>query len=212
MDSIRLASLISAKFAHEVMSIMMTVNHGIDMVETSPTAQQREEGLGLARDSAKSLWDKCLLWRFALGSQGLSKLSADIPEMKRLITTYADSVKPKVDMSQDFPELTLMEARFIVNFAIVALSHLPRGGTVTLTITDEGQERRISAVCAGDRPTIKAEVSAAFSGRDPEDGWTARNIHPYFVSVLAQQIGARPSLRVNSDNVVMLANYPNPQA
>lgn len=210
MDSIHLASMVSAKFAHEVMSIMMTLNHGIEMIEEAPSGQAREEGLELARDSAKAIWDKSMVWRYALGSKGLSRLAADMNELQDLVTTYAGTVKPNVEIPQPLPEMQMVEARFVLNFAIVALSHLPRGGMVSLTSIDEGRERRIVATCVGDRPTVKEEVNAAFSGRQPEDGWNARNIHPYFVALLSEQLGARVSLRVNSDNVVMQASYPRP--
>ena len=105
--------------------------------------------------------------------------------------------------------------KLLVNLVVLAVSTIPRGGTVTVDvfregaggaiITDGGKvEFRISAT--GNHAVLPETTRSIFEGALPEEGLDARSVQAYYARRLAKSLDMTVAFEVADDTVKISAD------
>ena len=167
----KLVEAVVARICHDLIGPVGAVHNGMELAEESETADEAQEMLSMAKDSAVSAWSRLAFFRAAFGSGGgqdawsgkdILELLSGALATKRLSFTVSGSLA-----TPDF-ELSLDHTRLVFGLAMAAGESLPRGGVVTVLAGGEPDNPTLAAIGDGDRAEIKDEVEAALAGGGPE--------------------------------------------
>jgi histidine phosphotransferase ChpT len=208
METLPFASLLTSKICHDLVSPASSIVTAFDFLTNDSDAATRATAMALLQSGVSELESKLLVLRYAMGPGGSRDSGTDVNEFRKLTEHCAHSVKPDVKFTTPIPEITRPQARLLLNVVMIALSALPRGGEVAISFQQSATELKVEFGCSGDRPKLRPETLSGLAGREPEDGWNARNIQPLFTRIAADEIGARLSHRGEGDDLTLVVSFP----
>jgi histidine phosphotransferase ChpT len=83
---------------------------------------------------------------------------------------------------------------------------IPRGGTVTVTVTGEGDGVRIAVLAAGPLARIPAQVPLLIKGESETGTVDSHAIQPYYAGLVARAEAMSVDIALEGETVTMLAH------
>lgn len=193
---IAVLELTCSRFCHDLISPIGAVNNGLELLEDEQDPALVAEARGLAERSARRASSLLQTYRCAFGNAGNQagfglgeslKLAREFLEGGRVALGPLPAVVPS-DLTPGFPKLLLL--------GIMLLSEtLPRGGTLTLTLSGDGAGAGFRLVAEGQQAQVAEDWPGSLGGRQPAQ-LDARNVLPFFAGLVARRIGM--SLAISS--------------
>jgi histidine phosphotransferase ChpT len=169
----------------------------------------REHVEELIRSASKSIEAKLTFLRYALGSVGMQAGYADLHEAKNLCSAYMEGFRADLEWG-DTPEIqSYAQVRLAMNLMMIATSALPRGGLVKITSEAQGDKSLITVTGEGPRILLPQEKKDSLNGVEPEGGWVAKAIQPYFAKVCAEEIDTSIDLTEAEGSLTLTVLTPN---
>ncbi|MEM8920057.1 MAG: histidine phosphotransferase family protein, partial [Pseudomonadota bacterium] len=172
MEASKLAALLASRICHDLVSPVSSLTTGVDLLNDE--MGMRDQAEQLLRSGVETTTSKLTFLRYAFGSVGLQEGAADLHDAKELFSSYFNDLKADLDWRVGGDPLSFGEVRLLMNLAIIVGEGLAWGGTVAVSAEREGDTRVLMARGEADRVDLKAAVSSALAGDEPEGGWTAR--------------------------------------
>ena len=203
-SNMKLVEAVVARMCHDLIGPVGAVHNGMELAEESDGADEAQEMLSMAKDSAVSAWSRLNFFRAAFGSGGgqdswsgkeIQELLTGALATKRLSFTVSGSLA-----TPDY-ELGLDQARLAFGLAMAAGESLPRGGVVTVLAGGDPDNPTLAAMGDGDRAEIKDEVEAALAGGGPEP----RAAHVHLLLARANALGRTISAEADGGRTVWKA-------
>ena len=94
--------------------------------------------------------------------------------------------------------------KLLLNLVLISLGAIPRGGTVHITLTGEGETITFEIRCVGPKARVPGDFVDMLNGT-MEGEMTAHAIQPYYAVLLAQETGLTLSATVDGEDVVLAA-------
>ena len=201
----RLSAYIASRICHDLVSPVSSVTNALDFIDDKNATEMHDQANALLRQGAEKAAHKLEFLRFALGSLGLSQGMADIHQAKKITTDYTNAYKP--DFTWDIPagqNFSYGQARLMMNMVMIGISALAKG-TLSCQMKDEAGGLTIKLVGEGRVSNISSDIGLILKGDDPLEGWSARNVQPYFAKLLAQTLGAELSITIKDSSLIILA-------
>ncbi len=212
IDAVRLSAYLSSRLCHDLVSPIASVTNALDLLDEPGDAEQKqlyEDSLREAADKAKNT---IMFLRYAFGSVGLQVGTADLHEFKRITEGYVRGYKPSIEWDITTDMLGFSHARLVMNMVMMAMPSLGRGGVIHVKVRDEAAGKTVTVTCKGDRVSLKEDVARAARGEEPEGGWRAENIQPYFSRLICDSLGGELHARQSADAVIFMATGLRNQA
>jgi len=185
MQASKLAALLASHICHELVSPVSSFRLVQDSLGDPDMREHVEE---LIKSASKSIEAKLTFLRYALGSVGMQAGFADLHEARNLSTNYMEGFRANLEWGET-PEITsYAQVRLAMNMMMIATSALPRGGVVKITSDSQGDKSLITVSGEGPRIILPQEKKDSLNGVEPEGGWVAKSIQPYFAKVCAEEI------------------------
>ncbi len=194
-----LSALITARICHDLVSPVSAIGAALDVLEDPDAADMREDATVLARNAARQAWAKLEYIRIAFGFAGHRAGEVSLEEIKRLSEAMFASAKADVVWRAPAENLDRKLARVLMNAVLLGVEALPRGGVVTVETSPDGARMRL--VCEGRRAKLTQAAIDALDGRAPEGGFDSRNVHPYFVGLIAREADGRIGATIDGERV-----------
>lgn len=202
----RLAAFIASRICHDLISPVASVNSALELLEEPGDADMKAQAEQLLHNGAESAGARIQLLRYAFGSAGLSDTAADRHEVQRIVDGFMKSHKPSVEWDIDTDHFSCSHARVLMNLVIMATAAVPRGGVVSLRVSNDPAGLRLTAEAKGPKARLSEFTEAALSGTTPEEGWSARTIQPLFAKMVANDLGGEITATAGEEEITFVAS------
>jgi histidine phosphotransferase ChpT len=196
---LRVLELLCARLCHELISPVGAINNGVELMDEDDPDFVKE-AMALIGQSARKAGHRLQFYRFAYGVAGDAGRGS-APDVGALASALLEGGKVRCDWSPGLAAQPVLWQQLAGNLVVLAAETLPRGGTVAARPSGPGIE--VSA--EGEVIHLTADLRAILAGEVAADALTARTVHAFFTTRLAQQLGGPVSLAEQPGRAVFSA-------
>ncbi len=201
LEPTRLASYISSKICHDLVSPLGAGGSALDFLGDDSAPELREQAEQLLISGTQRGLARLQFLRYAFGSMGLSNGFADVHEAKTIVEGYVDTHTGHVEWDIQAEGVTFSQIRVLMNLVMLGLACLPRNGKMVIEIR-QNEKIDIRLRASGQRSRLAADVKAALDRTEPEDGWNPRTIQPYYTTLIVDEAGATLTNEIVGDEII----------
>ncbi len=186
-----MASLLSSRLCHDLVSPVGAVTNGLEVLEDEDDAEMREMAFRLIRESAERTANKLQFARLAYGAAGGPGADIDLGEARKVCTQILGDHKVTLDWQCDLAAVDRLIAKLFVNLIYLCAESLPRGGSVAAQLSVQGSGAEI--VVKGEGAMLRpAEGTAQVLGGERElNGLSPRAAQAYYTGLVARCLNAK---------------------
>jgi histidine phosphotransferase ChpT len=205
LDSLDLAALLCSRVCHDVISPVGAIVNGLEVLEDESDASMKDFALDLIRKSARQASARLQFARLAFGAAGSAGASIDLGDAEQVARgMFQDD---KVSFSWSAPRLLFPKNRvkLLLNLIVTAINAVPRGGSVTVTVTGDAEQCEFVLKSKGLNARIPPHAQALLDG-SPENGTVdAHGIQTFYAGMVARAAEMTVSLALEGDEVTIQA-------
>jgi histidine phosphotransferase ChpT len=204
LGDLDLAALVSSKVCHDAIGPMTAIGFGLDTIDDDDD-ETRISAIGLIRDGVGKITAKLQFARLAFGAAGSSGYEINVGEVESVARSYVEiEGKHKLEWHSEPASLPKNQVKLLLNLVAIALSTVPRGGTIFVAVTGSGGRNDLMLRCTGPAPRIPNGVLDLVNGT-PAEEVDARSIQPYFAGRVARSSGFDVGIELEGDAVIIKA-------
>lgn len=209
LKELEFAALISSRICHDVISPVGAIANGLEILAEEDDETMREHALDLVRKSAVQASAKLQFARLAFGAAGSAGAQIDLNDAQRVAQGIMEGGKHTLTWSGPAATLPKNQVKLLLNMVTIALSTLPRGGTIDVAISLEGEQPSFVVTCTGTMARIPDELGPLLA-RTPEGELDAHSIQPFYTGRIAAAAGLAIEMAIDGETVTM-KGHPNVQ-
>ncbi len=204
-DELKLAELISSRICHDLISPVGALNNGIEILQEG-SGDYMAEAAKLIAQSASQASTRLAFFRIAFGAGGSPGRQMALSELRDLAAgLMADGgcdLNWPDSQNQGETHVTWSFGKFLLNFFLVSVDSLPRGGSIGLSIGSGQESPAVSIICTGTAARLDVELTKILQGEVPVDELTPRNVPIYLCACLAEQLNLTVTATKKDDETV----------
>jgi histidine phosphotransferase ChpT len=201
LSDLELAALLCSRVCHDVISPVGAIVNGLEILADEDDENMRQMAFELVRRSADQASAKLQFCRVAFGAAGAAGSSLDLGEAGEIARLFVGEDKTKLDWAMPSEARPKAEVKLVLNLMLMAVSTIPRGGTVTVGV--DGDRLVVGATGEGAKlPDASARLLAGVT--EPGD-IDARLVQVYYAMRLAEQTGYLIDTQAGPDTVMITA-------
>ena len=210
LDSLDLSALLCSRVCHDVISPVGAIVNGLEVLEDENDASMRDFALDLIRKSSRQASARLQFARLAFGAAGSAGAAIDLGDAEQVARGMFQDDKIKLSWTAPRALLPKNKVKLLLNLLVIATSAVPRGGTIDVAVTGEGDASEFVLTSAGTHARIPPHVEELLAG-SPETGTVdAHAIQPYYTGLIARAAGMKVSLRLEDGVVRIIAVSERP--
>lgn len=186
-----MASLLSSRLCHDLVSPVGAVTNGLEVLEDEDDAEMREMAFRLIRESAERAANKLQFARLAYGAAGGPGADIDLGEARKICTQILGDHKVALDWQCDLAAVDRLIAKLFVNLVYLCAESLPRGGTVTAQLSAQGASAEIIVKGEGAMLTPAEGTAQVLSGESELNGLSPRAAQAYYTGLVARCLNTK---------------------
>ncbi|MDJ0931908.1 histidine phosphotransferase family protein [Breoghania sp.] len=205
LSSLDLAALIASRVCHDIISSVGAVTNGLEVLDEENNKDMREFAMDLIRKSARQASAKLQFARLAFGAAGSAGADIDLGDARSVAEGYMENEKST--LVWEVPRLLMgkNKVKLLLNLLLIANQCVPRGGTITVELTNGDAEKPSFRMTAeGLNARIPTMVINLINDQDVER-IDAHAIQPAYASLLAGDSNMSISMEKRDDSVVITA-------
>jgi len=203
-DPTLLANLMCSRLCHDLLSPVGGMTNGIELLQDEPDPAMREQCIELLAQGARRTATKLRFFRLAFGAAGGFDAELPIGEVRELVDALAAEAREvTVQWTLNVQTLPKAAVKVLLNFALLAIEALPRGGTVTLAVEDSGSAHEIAIRAEGARIAFDPHVGEALEGNVSMDELNAHTAPAELVRLVSAGCGGGVQ-HAKADNALVL--------
>lgn len=208
-SSIELASLLCSRLCHDMLSPVGALSNGLELLADEKDPEMRARCFELLEQSARISADKLKFFRLAFGAAGGFGEMVAVGEAKVLIEALVANNK-RIALNWALPSDALPKPaiKTLLNFALIGLEALPRGGTLDIAAEYLDAHSEIVVRASGPRIAFDRSVGSALEGTLPESELSSRTAPAAMLDQLAKAIGGQLQYALADDALVLGAVLP----
>lgn len=184
LTDMTLAELIATRFSHDITGPIGAVNNGIELLQEADEEMQ-ESALNLMESSIKEAIARLSFYRLAYGTSNQNSMLG-VTQLKDITSRYLEQMPFTILWQEEsVHELPHLEGRLMLNLIIIACGTLIRGGTLDVSIKNDG----ITLNAAGKTVVFDEESQAVLNGDTEINALTPRTVQLYMTHLLAEGLG-----------------------
>ncbi len=204
LSDLELTALVSSRICHDIISPVGAIANGLEVMAEETDQSMREHAMDLIRKSAQQASAKLQFARLAFGAAGSSGAEIDLMEAEKVARAVAESDKHKVEWSGPAARLPKDKVKLLLNMVTMALNALPRGGTIGVSVSDDGPAPSFEVRCRGESARVPEVVEKMLSGANGA-ALDAHSIQPYFATLIAKEASMALKAEADGEDVVLAA-------
>ncbi|WP_232495905.1 histidine phosphotransferase family protein [Novosphingobium kaempferiae] len=208
-SSIELASLLCSRLCHDMLSPVGALTNGLELLADEKDPEMRQRCFELLDQSARISTDKLRFFRLAFGAAGGFGEMVAVSEAKVLVDALVAN-NPRVTLAWALPSDSLPKAaiKTLLNFALIGLEALPRGGTLEIAAEYRDNHSELVVRAAGPRIAFDRSVGSALEGTLPEGELSSRTAPAAMLHQLAVELKGQLQYVLAEDALVLGAMLP----
>jgi histidine phosphotransferase ChpT len=208
-SSVELASLLCSRLCHDMLSPVGALSNGLELLADEKDPEMRARCFELLEQSARISADKLKFFRLAFGAAGGFGEMVPLSEARALVDALvANNARITVNWALPGDSLPKPAIKTLLNFALIGLEALPRGGTLDIAAEYRDGHSEIVVRSAGPRIAFDRSVGSALEGTLPESELSSRTAPAAMLDQLAKAIGGQLQYVLAEDALVLGAVLP----
>ncbi|MEP3275288.1 MAG: histidine phosphotransferase family protein [Stappiaceae bacterium] len=202
LSSLDLAALISSRLCHDIISPVGAIINGLEVLDEEGNEDMKDFAMDLIRKSAGQASAKLQFARLAFGAAGSAGAEIDLGDAQSVAEGFMAGEKP--DLVWDVPRLLMAKnkVKLLLNMILVANQCIPRGGTVTVSMTGDAENPVFKFTSQGKNARIPIKIDEVFIEEDTETV-DAHSIQPIYTWLLARECGLKVELESVEESVTI---------
>jgi len=209
LDALDLAALLCSRVCHDVISPVGAIINGLEVMEEDKDAAMHEFAMDLIAKSAKQASARLQFARLAFGAAGSAGASIDLGDAASVARGFIQDDKTKLGWDAPRAFAPKNKAKLLLNLLMVATGAVPRGGTIDVVMTGEGDTMAFRIEARGAYSRVPAAAAELIAGRSENGQVDAHGIQAYYAGLIAKEAGMQVSVGQEGDAIVIEAR---PQA
>ena len=208
-SSLELASLLCSRLCHDMLSPVGALSNGLELLADEKDPEMRQRCFELLDQSARISADKLKFFRLAFGAAcGFGEL-VPVSEARVLVDgLVANNARITVNWSLGGDSLPKAAVKTLLNFALVGMEALPRGGVLDIAAEFRDGSSELVVRAAGQRIAFDRDIGRALDGSLPTGELSSRTAPAAMIHQLAQEQGGRLQYALSDDALVLGAVLP----
>src|SRR5271169_1152873 len=145
IGALDLAALLCSRVCHDLISSVGAVVNGIEVLEEDKDEETKTFALDLIKKSAHQASAKLQFCRLAFGAAGSAGAQIDLGDAEKVARGLLGDDKTTITWNLPRELLPKNQVKLLLNMLLIAMGSIPRGGTLTVGVTEGGQGFRIAA-------------------------------------------------------------------
>jgi len=158
MTDLTLATLLSSRICHDLISPVSAVNNGLEILADEQDAEMRTMAMNLIRSSAASASAKLQFMRICFGVAGSMAENIPLDDAKELAEALTKGSSVTLDWRAGDVMLDKEAVKLLLNFILIGFEALPRGGTLHVGARKEGAT---SLMISAEGPKARLQETSA---------------------------------------------------
>jgi histidine phosphotransferase ChpT len=204
-DALELAALLCSRVCHDLISPVGAIVNGLEVLDDNPKPEDREFALDLIRKSAKTASARLQFCRLAFGAAGSAGAQIDLGDAQTMARGHLEDAKTKITWNLPRVLLPKNRVKLLLNMMVIAQQTIPRGGTLTVDPTGEGEAIGFRVAANGLNARMPQNIADMLSG-SASPAVDAHAVQPYYTRLLAQACGLNVVLAPEGEAVVVTAS------
>ncbi len=200
ISALDLAALLCSRVCHDLISPVGAIVNGLEVLEEDKDEETRTFALDLIKKSAGTASAKLQFCRLAFGAAGSAGAQIELGDAEKAARGFLEDGKTTLVWNLPRELVAKNRAKLLLNMLVVATGTIPRGGTLTADVLDNGF--RITATGLNARVT---PATAELLSGQPSQPVDAHAIQPLYTAILARECGLTVSAASEGDAVVVTA-------
>ena len=202
LSDMDLAALIASRICHDLISPVGALANAVEVLRNDSDEEMRKVALDLLETSSRQASAKLQFARLAFGAAGSAGTEISLSDAGELASNLmADD--NRVSLNWQAPAETRPKSivKLLLNLMLIAVSCIPRGGTVT--VKTEGP--RLVLEAKGRRAALPEQTASVLTGAILPDEIDARKVQPYYTLRLLEETGYGLEIAQDEEAVIITA-------
>ena len=205
LDALDLAALLCSRVCHDVISPVGAIVNGLEVLEDEKDKSMRGFAQDLIKKSAHQASARLQFARLAFGAAGSAGASIDTGDAEQVARGFIQDDRTTLTWTAPRVLLPKNQVKLLLNLLLIAMTTVPRGGTIAVTLTVANEQGEFQVVTKGPNARIPAAVPHLLAGA-PESGTVdAHAIQPFYTGLIARAAGMDVGMTLDGDLVTILA-------
>lgn len=205
ISDLELAALVSSKICHDIISPVGAIANGLEIMDEETDQSMRDHAMDLVRKSAAQASAKLQFARLAFGAAGSAGASIDLNEAQKVARGVAETDKHTLEWSGPAAAVAKDKVKLLLNMVTLGLAALPRGGTLTVSVSDDAQSPSFEVRCEGESARIPENLSGILAGK-LDNALDAHSIQPFYTIRIATSAGMTLSAAMDGEMAIFKAS------
>src|SRR5262249_43396991 len=144
---LELAALISSKICHDVIGPVGAIYNGLEILDEDDDAEAKNYALDVIRNVTEQASARLQFARFAFGAAGSVGAQIDLATAEQLTRALIGRGKHKLVWRGMRGHMAKDKVKLLLNLIAAALTALPRGGEIELTMAGSLEKPSFSLRC-----------------------------------------------------------------
>lgn len=200
-----LAALLCSRVCHDVISPVGAIVNGLEVLEDEKDGEMREVALELIKKSAASASARLQFCRLAFGAAGSLGASIDTGDAESVTRGLIVNDRTSLAWNPARQFAPKNKVKLLLNLCLIALTTIPRGGTVTVDLSGQDDKLAMKVQTKGANARLANGVADLVAGRPENGAVDAHGIQPYFAGLVARECAMEIAIVVETDSVIFEA-------
>jgi histidine phosphotransferase ChpT len=207
--SLDLASLLCSRLCHDLLSPVGALTNGLELLAEERDPEMRQRCLELLEQSARISTDKLRFFRLAFGAAGGFGDMVPTGDARAVVDALAaNNGRIEVNWQLSGDMLPKVAVKVMLNFALMALDALVRGGTIDIAADLREASSELVVRASGARIAFDPDVGRALDGALAPHELSSRTAPAAMVRELAMSRGGTIRHVVDDQALVLGAELP----
>jgi histidine phosphotransferase ChpT len=202
LDALDLAALLCSRVCHDLISPTGAIVNGLEVLEDGADEETKTFALDLIKRSARTASARLQFCRLAFGAAGSAGAQIDTGDAEAMARGFIEDGKIKVGWNVPRVLLPKNRVKLLLNMLIIATQTIPRGGTLTVDATGEGESMGFKLTAAGPNARIPQAVPVLLEGGSESGSVDAHAVQPFYTGLLARACGLKVELVAEGDAII----------
>jgi histidine phosphotransferase ChpT len=201
---LELAALISSKICHDVIGPVGAIYNGLEILDEDDDAAAKSYALDVIRNVTEQASARLQFARFAFGAAGSAGAMIDLTTAEQISRGFIGQGKHKLIWHGLPGHMAKDKVKLILNLVASAVTALPRGGDIEVSMTGTLETPSFVLRCRGTGARPPQYLTEFVVGEQPPQ-LDAMTIQAYYTWRLAHASGMRLAITKDNADVVLSA-------
>ncbi len=196
------AALVSSKICHDVIGPVGAIYNGLEILDEDDDAEAKSYAMDVIRNVTEQASARLQFARFAFGAAGSAGAQIDLSMAEQISRGYLGAGKHKLVWNGPAGHMGKDHVKLLLNLVSAAVTALPRGGELSVSILGSIEQPSFEIRCAGKTARPPQYLTDIVAGTTDGE-LNAMNIQAYYTWRLAASTGMRIEILQDGDDIIL---------